>query len=1064
MGTTGKHVLHAGLAGLLAITACEGQSDLELDSEGLVLTPSIRMSDFDHDGRSDLVVWRPSTGNWAIINSSDNSIRAVQWGSREDIPVPGDYDGDGKTDVATWRVSTGNWAIKKSSDGKTITKQWGAREDIPVPGDYDGDHKTDLATWRPSTGTWAIIKSSTGSTVHKQWGAAEDVPVPGDYDKDGKTDFATWRPSTGTWAVIKSSTGSTVHKQWGAAEDVPVPGDYDKDGKTDFATWRPSTGTWAVVNSSNGSTVHVQWGLAEDQPVPGDYDKDGKTDFATWRPSTGNWAIKLSATGTIKSRQWGLPGDIPVPQVRRAARVADFDGDRKADIATWRPSTGNWAIQNSGDNGIIGAQWGQSTDLPVFADFDGDGRIDLATWRTGTGNWAITKTSDGKVISKQWGAPADLPVPADYDGDRKADIAIWRPASGEWAIIRSSDGKTPPTPLPQWGSPEDMPLPRDYDGDGKADLATWRPSTGNWAILNSSNGTTRPEHWGQDGDVPVPADYDGDGKADLATWRPSTRNWALKLSSDGSTRNVVLGGTAEGFIPVPADYDGDGKADVAVFTVSSGIWIINKSSTGEQLTTQWGLSEDMPAGLSLPAWPWYGVSPALGTMAAAGLTVGDSPVATEAGLWEFSALVAPPGTSNCAAGRRFHSGSSAFNGGTARLFASPLTCSGSSCASDIFGSIPLPASDQVFSDQVMTRLPDGTLILARDVTRKTPTPRNGTGIWASVDCGTTWQMRSFIDPSDVSRFPPPEYPADPAASYGLPQTSGINGGWDREEVFADPLTGNIYMAAAAEGGALAGQDQKYADTLLIRSTDAGMSWRSTLIHEGPSAPTLMTSMPGVLLMFQCWGGAPYLYWSRDGGATVSTGFRVSSSMACAGAAWSTEGSQGISRIRSANGVATVRVSYPSVLVDGRQVLRVFNVSLDQNDALTSTYIQTISATGAHVVQATVVEPDVSLVPLNTNNTALVYWKEISTAGTSIAARAMLMRDDATFSPAFDVSTVTATGGGPRSWANTTKTGDYAKGSFYFDAATSRLNYLVPWLEIDASNTTVLRTKIFNTQM
>jgi hypothetical protein len=39
---------------------------------------------------------------------------------------------------------------------------------------------------------------------------------------------------------------------------------------------------------------------------------------------------------------------------------ADYNGDRKADIAVFRPSTGSWYTQ-----GLPSVQWGTSGDIPV---------------------------------------------------------------------------------------------------------------------------------------------------------------------------------------------------------------------------------------------------------------------------------------------------------------------------------------------------------------------------------------------------------------------------------------------------------------------------------------------------------------------------------------------------------------------------------------------------------------------------------------------------------------------------------------------------------------------------
>ncbi len=264
-------------------------------------------ADFDGDFKTDLSVYRPSTGIW-YAQSSGGGDTVTHYGTTGDVPVPADYDGDHKTDVAIFRPGpNATWFVKNSSGGESVTA-WGTTGDIPVPADYNGDGKTDIAVFRPSTGTWFVLG---GTTVN--WGTGGDIPVPGDYNGDHKADLAVFRPSDGIWYVLPSGGGPATAVNWGTSGDIPVPGDYNGDGITDLAVFRPSDGIWYVLPSGGGPATAVNWGTSGDIPVPGDYNGDGITDMAVFRPSNGTWYVLPSDGSPEIEVVWGTSGDVPLP-------------------------------------------------------------------------------------------------------------------------------------------------------------------------------------------------------------------------------------------------------------------------------------------------------------------------------------------------------------------------------------------------------------------------------------------------------------------------------------------------------------------------------------------------------------------------------------------------------------------------------------------------------------------------------------------------------------------------------------------------------------------------------
>ena len=278
--------------------------------------------DFDNDQRADYAVIRPSNNFWYVNPSSapnNLTFTGRPFGdAATDTAVPGDYDGDGKTDLAVWRRTTGVFYVIRSSDNTSIAVQFGQTGDQPVARDYDGDCKTDFAVVRASGGvlTWYILNSGSNNSFRaEQFGSSNDVIAPGDYDGDGKSDLAVFRGTDDNPATfyVKQSRDGFTSRQFGLASDLVVPGDYDGDGKTDFAVVRAGSAfQWYVLRSSDNQLFTRQLGASPDLMTQADYDGDGKTDVSVFRQQTGIFYVIRSSDNGVTQRQFGQNGDYPV--------------------------------------------------------------------------------------------------------------------------------------------------------------------------------------------------------------------------------------------------------------------------------------------------------------------------------------------------------------------------------------------------------------------------------------------------------------------------------------------------------------------------------------------------------------------------------------------------------------------------------------------------------------------------------------------------------------------------------------------------------------------------------
>jgi len=58
----------------------------------------------------------------------------------------------------------------------------------------------------------------------------------------------------------------------------------------------------------------TQFGASTDKAVPADYTGDGKADVAFWRPATGEWYILRSENSTFYAFPFGNSADSPTPK------------------------------------------------------------------------------------------------------------------------------------------------------------------------------------------------------------------------------------------------------------------------------------------------------------------------------------------------------------------------------------------------------------------------------------------------------------------------------------------------------------------------------------------------------------------------------------------------------------------------------------------------------------------------------------------------------------------------------------------------------------------------------
>ena len=235
------------------------------------------MGNFDPNGPAEPAVFTINSqgqGVWTIASALTGTY-TVNFGQTGDIPAPGDYDAIGYDEVAVYRPSTGQFLVLNPVTLTTrtisipgISTSPDLSSLVPVPGQYDnlayyaaathGTNQpifghTEAAVYDPKTGVFTILGPNGAYSLSGF--QPSDIPAVADYLGAGEDQVVAYQPSNGDF--IQGTLGSngqttlTTLATLGQSGDIPViaPLSYRLPGSGD-----PPSGSGSSSTGSTGST------------------------------------------------------------------------------------------------------------------------------------------------------------------------------------------------------------------------------------------------------------------------------------------------------------------------------------------------------------------------------------------------------------------------------------------------------------------------------------------------------------------------------------------------------------------------------------------------------------------------------------------------------------------------------------------------------------------------------------------------------------------------------------------------------------------------------------------